>query len=1440
MTRSALSRTVSILLITLGTFYAVSDVQAQFATVIDSPPTVFADRQEILSDTQVNILDGGQIGRLFRAGARDGTSDNLEVNISGGVVGDGFMANSGSTVNISGGVVSRFFDANSGSVVNISGGQVGERLEAFSGSLVRITGGAVGDRLEAFVGSRVNLSGGSVGDRFEANRGSQVVLIGGEFRLDDVLIPELGTIEVPLQATLSGTLADGTPFAFSSEDGDVFASGSLSLELATLPVVGPSMIVASTDPVPQGIRQGQKLDVDDRGVVGDDFSAGRGSVLRVLPGGLVGANVEAFGAMVSISGGSVGEQFDAFRGSNVAISGGRVGPNFLAGSGSVVSISGGAVGEGFLANSGSLVRISGGLVAGSFQTSVGSDVRVVGDEYRLNGELINEIGSYDIPVGATLSGTLSDGTPFAFTANDGDDFAVGSLTLEASPLPPIGPLSITAPMDSVPVGIRQAQNLVVVDEGVVGDHFAAGWGSSMAVRHGGMVGDDLEAVGAVVEISGGLVGDRFDALSQSTVTVSGGSVGAFFRADNRTIVNVSGGTVGNNGIARDGSVINVSGGSLAERFQVSDSAVNIAGGTVGDRFHAKSGSEVVISGGVVGDRFEAQTGSTVTIFAGVVGDRFEALAGSEVVISGGSTGDLFLANGESRVTLSGGTTGDRFVANSGSSVLISGGAFRFNGVPIVELGRVDVPPNAVLSGTLADGTPFAFSSDDRDALAAGSLTLSEVPLAPIGPSTITASDGLVPLGIRQGQTLIVDDGGSVGDNFNAGWGSSVDVLPGGAVGENLEAVGAEVNILGGTAGERFDAYAGSVVTISDGEVGEMLNAGHGSEVIISGGFVGERFEAQSGSQVKIRGGRLGDTFSAKSGSQITVTGGDFRLDGVLVNDVGPMEVPEGVTFSGTLADGTPFAFSNDDGDSFAMGSLTLQASALPPIGPPRISTAADTVPMGIRQGQTLDVGGGGVVGNDFVAGWNSSVQVRQDGEVGDNLEAVGAEVNIAGGVVGEGFDVFSTSSLTISDGSVGAFMNVDGRSVATIFGGAVGDDSSANNGSSILVAGGRLGYGFRVNTRSMMTVEDGVVGDFLLVDAESQVAVVGGAVGNGFTTNGKVAVSGGTVGDDFDALDGSEVTISGGVVGDRFDAFNGSVVTISGGAVGDDFDANSRSTVTILGGSVGDGFSAFFGSQVDIAGGSVGDEFDANSRSTVNISGGDIGDRFEAFNGSVINLFGTEFLLDDVPVDGLSSQGDSVLVDEREGQTLTVTLRDRRVIDLSLNGTPGLGDFFANSAIVQLTMADPFGACDFDRDDACTIVDLDGLVGEIVSGTNALVFDLNSDGQVDIGDLSQWLSDAASWNGLGVAYQIGDANLDGAVDAIDLNRLAIHWQQTEPSWSGGDFNADGIVGARDLNQMALNWQQAIVLAAARSEPVPEPSAIFLVAFGAVLALRRGR
>lgn len=163
-----------------------------------------------------------------------------------------------------------------------------------------------------------------------------------------------------------------------------------------------------------------------------------------------------------------------------------------------------------------------------------------------------------------------------------------------------------------------------------------------------------------------------------------------------------------------------------------------------------------------------------------------------------------------------------------------------------------------------------------------------------------------------------------------------------------------------------------------------------------------------------------------------------------------------------------------------------------------------------------------------------------------------------------------------------------------------------------------------------------------------------------------------------------------------------------------------------------------------------------------------------------------------------------------------------------------LGDYFT----YELGQA-PNARGDFNGDGDYSCEDVDALVGEIIAGTNLSSFDIDPDGVVDQGDLSVWLEIAgaakqASQN----AFLSGDTNLDGNVNAQDLNNLALNWQGSPNTWCGGDFTASGAVDAADLNELGLNWQQSS--AASLATVVPEPNLLVALAFSFVVTAGLGR
>jgi len=634
-------------------------------------------------------------------------------------------------------------------------------------------------------------------------------------------------------------------------------------------------------------------------------------------------------------------------GSVVNLSGGRIDSNFTVGNGSTVNVSGGTVDIFFEAESGSVVNYSGGVIEYLFQSHAGSQFNISGGEFRLNGVPVSglsEVGAarpLNLPANSVLSGTLADGTPFAFSDQNGDQLSNGTLTLLAASLPLPTPAAIHVPTNPAPKGLRTGQTLVVEEGGAIGNSFTANWGTVVNVN-GGQVGDDFEAVGAMVNISSGAVGYRFDAFYGSVVNISGGSVELGLTANRGSVVNVSGGTIGYYLRAYPGGVVNVEGGIIDDYASVSDGGVfNISGGSVGTGFRAEGG--------------------TVNMSGGSLGDEFQGYGGSTVNLSGGSIGQQFYYFGSGRATL-------------------TGSEFRLDGTPVDGLQMygpevaIDIPVGSVLSGTLTDGTPFAFSGQDADLFSAGSLRLQEHPTQPRGPATIRLPGGQDPRGVRGGQTLFVADGGEIGDNFGAGWGSVVTIEDG-RVGKNFEAVGSQVLIAGGSIGEGFDAFYGSVVTITDGSFGETSEYRHTSD-----------FTAHNGSVVTISGGSFGPGFHAAAGSEVHLVGAAFFLNGLRVEGLIPGQTLEITTrgarfdyetmLTGILLDGSEFNFhlNGDPSDNYPDSDYFDVDARLT-----------------VTQVLTADFNGDGVVDANDLSGWASSFPAGAVGDSDGDLDTDGAD-----------------------------------------------------------------------------------------------------------------------------------------------------------------------------------------------------------------------------------------------------------------------------------------------------------------------------------------------------------------------------------------------------------------------------------------------------------------
>lgn len=108
---------------------------------------------------------------------------------------------------------------------------------------------------------------------------------------------------------------------------------------------------------------------------------------------------------------------------------------------------------------------------------------------------------------------------------------------------------------------------------------------------------------------------------------------------------------------------------------------------------------------------------------------------------------------------------------------------------------------------------------------------------------------------------------------------------------------------------------------------------------------------------------------------------------------------------------------------------------------------------------------------------------------------------------------------------------------------------------------------------------------------------------------------------------------------------------------------------------------------------------------------------------------------------------------------------------------------------------------DITHDGSLDIDDVDRLVEAIANQNTDPMFDLNGDQLVDAGDLEHMINNL-------IGTTMGDSNLDGVVDLLDLGSMANHFNQSRAAWSSGDFNADGSVDLLDLSLLGTSWQES--------------------------------
>jgi fibronectin-binding autotransporter adhesin len=88
---------------------------------------------------------------------------------------------------------------------------------------------------------------------------------------------------------------------------------------------------------------------------------------------------------------------------------------------------------------------------------------------------------------------------------------------------------------------------------------------------------------------------------------------------------------------------------------------------------------------------------------------------------------------------------------------------------------------------------------------------------------------------------------------------------------------------------------------------------------------------------------------------------------------------------------------------------------------------------------------------------------------------------------------------------------------------------------------------------------------------------------------------------------------------------------------------------------------------------------------------------------------------------------------------------------------------------------------------------------------------------------------------------LGDTNLDGAVNATDLNTVLTHLGTTTPNWTSGNFDNAPTIDLTDLNDVLNNLGQTFANPTQSSPtPTPEPTSLALLAIPPLVPLLRRR
>jgi len=389
--------------VTLTTSSIATPTSNEF--IVDTRNPVGAP-QSLRNGQALTVLEGGSLANIFE-------SVGGSINVAGGSLGN-VTASSG-TIQLNDGFIEEA-GVLDGGLLEVKGGSI-ERIALYS-SQVNFTGGTqiANQFFTAEDESTVNISGGRIQGPFHVSDGE--LNISGTASIDEALT-------FRSQVDISGGHIDGA--TFRDESTINFSAG----EIGRLSVFSSQFTMTGGSVVPNGNSRisiaGESAIVSlSGGTIGNGAEVTQSATLDVS-GGRIESDLRIESSTLNVSGGQIGNDLEVTFFSDSNISGGTIGNRFVVGRESTVNITGGDIGNDFTVGrtpgfsevlTGGTVNISGGQIGNGF--NVGSDgiANISGGTF---GSSVNALSGSDVTISGGEFGdqfTASSGTTVAILGPD--------------------------------------------------------------------------------------------------------------------------------------------------------------------------------------------------------------------------------------------------------------------------------------------------------------------------------------------------------------------------------------------------------------------------------------------------------------------------------------------------------------------------------------------------------------------------------------------------------------------------------------------------------------------------------------------------------------------------------------------------------------------------------------------------------------------------------------------------------------------------------------------------------------------------------------------------------------------------------------------------------------------------------------------------------------